>query len=130
VLVIGIGNSALDISLEASSGPTSRANKPVRVSAREGATVLPVSDASDRPIDRLMSSRFYNYSLPKTLVGAWLAMHTGRTNATFQAAGLQATDPTSAQTHFSNVKQHSRYCKALADGDLVFAPGVARVEGM
>ena len=47
----------LDISLEACR----TARKPVVVSAREGATVLPVSDAADRPIDRLMSSRYYNY---------------------------------------------------------------------
>ena len=61
VVVIGAGNSALDISLELSRDPS--VLKPILVSVRRGTTVLPIETKNGDPVDVLVTYRAFQYLL-------------------------------------------------------------------
>jgi len=122
VLVVGIGNSALDISLEvARSGASS-----VQVAARSGTTIIPVSDYYGQPADQVLLNRFWE-SLPVKI--RLLAFFTivQKTNKLFQASGLQAPPKEHAHGHFSNLKEHEAYRVMLASGRISLRPGLQEV---
>jgi dimethylaniline monooxygenase (N-oxide forming) len=62
VLVLGIGNSALDVALECVQGGAAS----VSVAARRGAILLPIMADDGQPMDMKMVSRFFE-SQPKTV---------------------------------------------------------------
>jgi len=114
---VGIGNSALDISLEAA-----RAGATVVVACRSGTNVIPVADHRGRPIDQMMNTRFYN-SLPASLRNALFYRLVYGTNAEFQRSGMPPPRGGAGSQGFSNLKEHVEYKRLLRQGRIRFVAG-------
>lgn len=123
VLVVGVGNSALDISLElARTGASS-----VSVSYRSGSTILPTRMEGGEPADHLFLARGFN-ALPKLAKAILMSHHMQATNDAFRAAGMPP--PTgglgSIKSHVANCKYAREYADALREGSLTLVPQVKR----
>ena len=106
VVVVGIGNSALDIALEAADAGTAE----VHVACRTGALMLPIATRGGWPRDVLLNSRLFQYSLPGKARAAWFGLTLRSVNKAFRAAGLPAPPEgiPGHQVRFSNLKEERR----------------------
>ena len=120
VVVVGIGNSALDVALEAVQGGAAR----VVVCFRRGTLMLPVAtdDRVPRPRDEQLLSRFRNETLPSWANKLLFFWSLRAINAKFRAAGLPAPDAgnegKSSPLHrrISNLKEAREWARLLASG--------------
>ena len=116
-VVIGIGNSALDIALE-----VARAGARVTIVCRAGTTIIPVADDAGRPVDEVLLSRFFQSGLPRTARQLWFYLLTRGTNEDFRGAGLPAP-ASDATAQFSNLKEHRAFRKMLLSGRIRLRSG-------
>ena len=117
VCIVGIGNSALDIALEAA-----RAGARVSIVCRAGTTIIPVADDTGRPVDEVLLSRFFQSGLPRAARQLWFYLLTAVTNSDFRAAGLPEPAP-GATAQFSNLKEHRLFREMLASGRIRLRSG-------
>ena len=122
VLVVGVGNSALDVALEAS-----RAGAAVEVAARTGTIAIPVASSAGKPMDGVLCNRAFQQTLPKLGQRAFFAYLVRSLNAAFAAAGMPQVPSDISPQHqrFSNVKEHAEWIRLLQSGDIRFRPGVS-----
>ncbi|CAK0828454.1 unnamed protein product, partial [Prorocentrum cordatum] len=105
VVLLGVGNSALDIALEAARGDAAS----VTIVCRGGTTIIPVADDDGRPLDGVLLTRFFQSLLPPALRMLLFYLLTRATNEDFRAAGLPEPpggfgSATAAKEQFSNLK--------------------------
>lgn len=108
VVVVGLGNSALDISLEAAQCEAAS----VHLVVRSGVNILPVSDYRGLAADTVVNSRFFQ-SMPASLRGLTFYMMTKGTTAAFERAGMPKAVTQGGR--ISNLKEHVVYRKALVE---------------
>lgn len=118
VVLVGLGNSALDISLEAARAGCAS----VTVLCRSGTNIVPVADSSGRPADQMINTRLYS-KFP-TLLKQLLFLRLIRgTNAEFQKHGMPAPPRQQKHMGFSNLKEHVVYRQFLREGRIKFLNG-------
>ena len=126
VCVAGIGNSALDISLELACSPDVK--KPIYVSCRRGVTILPIDDANGNPLDSIFTSRAFQYLASPSARIALMSRFAIPINKEFRKYGLPLPpDPDelfSTNNPVSNLKDSRRYLDCLRKGLIRFIPGV------
>ena len=130
VVIVGLGNSALDIALELAT-----AGAQVILSYRTGTFIIPVSQSNGRPLDAAILNRAYQQSLPSSLRNAHFFWLMDSINKAFHAGGLP--DPTTGlpggkntpgyQAKFSNLKQHHEWRSLLASGQVSFRPQIQKM---
>ena len=130
VLVVGLGNSALDVALEClDHGAAS-----VLVCARRGAHLLPVASSSGKPKDVTLLNRWTQYVLPTLARNLMFFGPTKPVTAAFEQAGMPP--PGTNGTHgthqrISNLKRTEDWMHTLQqqDGRLRLHPsGLASLE--
>ena len=132
VVVVGVGNSALDISLELALDPT--VPKPVMVSARRGAVVIPIRGFFGLPSDIYLTSRAFQYGVSPGTRARVMQDLARPTNAEFRRLGMPPPPQPSLEKLFapenptSNCKATDEYLAALRRGDIVFVDGVVGVD--
>jgi len=125
VVVVGVGNSALDIALELCN-----AGAEVIISYRSPPMIIPVADSNKSPLDVKLLTRFYQQSLPRSIRGAhffyWLLRDI---NKAFRAGGLPSVDKRvpGIQVKFSNLKEHELWKRLLKSGHVSFRPHVTQL---
>jgi len=114
VLIVGIGNSALDIALELSQDPTIT---PL-ISCRRGTSVVPVSSPSGDPLDTKLATRFFQYTLNNPLRMLYLSYIIGSCNSTFSKNGLPEppTGLFGPESPIANLKQAEAFLAQLNKG--------------
>jgi len=118
VVIVGIGNSALDISLEAAqSGCTS-----VVVLCRSGTNIIPVANYDGKPLDQMLNTRLFN-CLPALVRNLLFLQIVRGTNAAFQRHGMPAASAARDSAGFSNLKEHVLYRNLLQEGKIRFVTG-------
>jgi len=101
VVIVGNGNSALDISLEAACNGCAS----VIICCRSCTNVIPVADANGRPVDQLLTTRLFQ-ALPASLRGLFFLRLVSGTNAVFQKHGMPKPNGPAGSMGFSNLKEH------------------------
>jgi len=125
VVVVGIGNSALDIALEAARAGSAS----VTMVCRSGASIIPVSDFHGRPMDQLLNTRMYN-QMPATMRQLLLLYLIRGTNAAFHRHGMPPLPKTKKETGFSNLKEHAAFRRFLEQGQIKLKAGsVLKLQG-
>jgi len=122
LVLVGIGNSALDIALELAL----ENDIEVSISVRRGSTVIPVAFRNMHPVDTTLANRFFQYKLPPRLRMLFLFNLVKEVNDEFQKAGLPK--PPSGlfgpQSPTANLKQHEIFVQQLRKGKIKFVPEV------
>eukprot|EP00658_Telonema_sp_P-2_P021758 TRINITY_DN18677_c0_g1_i5.p1 TRINITY_DN18677_c0_g1~~TRINITY_DN18677_c0_g1_i5.p1 ORF type:complete len:444 (+),score=58.35 TRINITY_DN18677_c0_g1_i5:230-1561(+) len=129
VLVIGIGNSALDVALEC----IEHGAEQVVLTARRGAHLLPVATPDGQPRDVKLLTRLMQYVLP-TSAREYLfyAPITPTTNA-FVNAGMLPPDtgvPEGSHQRISNLKKPALWLKLLTDPTVALSIRAAGVKSV
>jgi dimethylaniline monooxygenase (N-oxide forming) len=131
VVIVGVGNSALDISLELARDP--KVIKPILVSCRRGTVVMPIDDARGEPADYVLVSRAFQYLATPAARLHIMIENAKDINKQFQSFGLPP--PPNQQNLFalenpaSNLKDSRGYIKALKQGLIKFVDGVTGFKG-
>lgn len=126
VVIIGVGNSALDISLELSRDPN--VQKPILVSCRRGTVVMPIDDLKGDPIDPVVTSRAF-YSMNGRVRNQLMTSNVDAVNKEMRRLGLPP--PPNSKNYFatenpvSNLKESRAYIEALKKGLIKFVPSVS-----
>lgn len=117
VVVVGNGNSALDISLEAA-----RAGATVTVLCRSGNTVIPVADFHGRPVDQMLNTRTFT-AIPGSLRKLLFYRLVSGNTSEFVQKGMPQP-PTAAQSlGFANLKEHVAYRQLMGEGRIKLIGG-------
>jgi len=120
VVIVGIGNSALDIALELSTHD----DIDVSISFRRGTSIVPTKDSSGNPVDLKLAQRFLQYNVPTQLRRAYLFWIVYSTNKVFREYGL--AEPPSGlfgpQSPSANLKQTPEFLEQLRKGRIRFVP--------
>lgn len=124
VLIVGVGNSALDIALE-----LNRAGAIVQVAARTGTVAIPVASSSGTPMDGVLCNRFFQQTLPSFARHLYFGYLVRSLNSAFHAAGMPKVPEglSPQQVRFSNVKEHIEWIRVLKSGEIKFRPGVSEL---
>ncbi|CAK8990937.1 Flavin-containing monooxygenase 5 (FMO 5) (Dimethylaniline monooxygenase [N-oxide-forming] 5) (Dimethylaniline oxidase 5) (Hepatic flavin-containing monooxygenase 5) (NAPDH oxidase), partial [Durusdinium trenchii] len=125
VVVVGVGNSALDIALELSLHD----DVEVCISCRRGTTVIPTQDSGGNPVDVKLGSRWFQNMLPQKLRMLYILSLVQSVNAEFRRAGLPEppTGLFGPQSPTSNLKQSQAFLRQLRKGRIKFVAGCAGV---
>lgn len=118
LVLVGLGNSALDISLEAVRAGCAS----VTILCRSGTNIIPVADYYGRPADQMLNTRFYS-NLPSLLKQLFFFQIIRGTNAEFQRYGMPAPPHEQKHMGFSNLKEHVAYRQFLREGRIKFING-------
>ncbi len=111
VLVVGIGNSALDVALECAQ----RGAASVVVACRRGTILLPIMSDDHKALDKKIVSRFWHYAQPKALQAYRLMTEALEVTKQFVAAGMPPPDLEGNALHqrISNLKQKQQWLQML-----------------
>lgn len=112
VLVVGLGNSALDVALEC----VEYGAKNVVVCLRRGVHLLPVVHEDGRPLDTGLMTRSYNYLLPGILRKKRFFDPVRKTTKEFEAAGMPtpgANGQAGLHQRISNLKKRNEWITML-----------------
>jgi dimethylaniline monooxygenase (N-oxide forming) len=127
VVVVGIGNSALDVGLEcAQCGAES-----VTVACRRGSILLPIMTDERRALDQRFVSRAFQYMLPGWARGLYLMHEAMDVTAKFVKAGMPPPDSRGQQglhQRISNLKQKQAWLNLVRSGEEA-GGGVLRFQG-
>jgi len=118
VVIVGFGNSALDISLEAARGGATS----VVVLCRSGTNVLPVADFHGRPADQMLNTRAFT-AMPSFLRNLFFFRMVHGTTAGFRRHGMPAPASEKGSMGFANLKEHVVYRQLLEEGAIRILPG-------
>ena len=131
VVVVGVGNSALDISLELARDPN--VQKPVLVSCRRGTVVMPIDDGRGDPVDPTVTSRAFQYLASAKTRAKMMVNNAQLINEQFRKLGLPPPPNTSnlfaVENPVSNLKDSRGYLSALREGLIQFVDGVVGFHG-
>lgn len=126
VMVVGVGNSALDISLELARDPN--VQKPVLVSCRRGTVVMPIDDINGFPVDPYVTSRAFQYIITNRARNALMTRNVDQVNRELRALGLppppKPNDYFAVENPVSNLKESYEYVRAVRSGLIQFVEGV------
>jgi len=126
VVVVGVGNSALDISLELARDPS--VQKPILVSCRRGTVVMPIDDKLGNPVDPIVTSRAFQYLASGGARNAVMINNVREVNEEFRKYGLPAPPNKdqflALENPVSNLKDSRGYLSALRNGMIQFVDGV------
>lgn len=127
VVVVGVGNSALDISLELAQ---SNAIRSVSVSCRSPTTIVPIKDYFGFPNDVKLTNRFFQYYLSPNLRKLLFYYLLKSTNSEFQKFGLSKPDSTTqfSTGQLSNLKQTEDYLNVLKRGRVQFVKDIDEID--
>ncbi|KAL6073270.1 Cyclopentanone 1,2-monooxygenase (CPMO) [Balamuthia mandrillaris] len=118
VLLVGIGNSALDISTELVG-----VAKSVLLSARSGHLILNVADDNGDPLDCQFLTRETQH-LPASEAALRFAQWTGHCTQTFIRHGMPMPHPNVQKNSYSILKRHNEYLQFLEDGKVRIFPDI------
>ena len=123
VLVLGVGNSALDIALVAVRSKA----RSVRVVYRKPAIIMPVSSADGKPVDTYLNSRAF-LDAPKMLQDYLFFSPVQATMKEFNRAGMPPIPEGTPgfQIRLSNLKEHQAWISALKEKKIEFCQKVRR----
>ena len=123
VLVLGVGNSALDIALVAVRSKA----RSVRVVYRKPAIIMPVSSADGKPVDTYLNSRAF-LDAPKMLQEYLFFSPVQATMKEFNRAGMPPIPEGTPgfQIRLSNLKEHQAWISALKEKKIEFCQKVRR----
>eukprot|EP00405_Crypthecodinium_cohnii_P051466 CAMPEP_0206608228 /NCGR_PEP_ID=MMETSP0325_2-20121206/52839_1 /ASSEMBLY_ACC=CAM_ASM_000347 /TAXON_ID=2866 /ORGANISM="Crypthecodinium cohnii, Strain Seligo" /LENGTH=547 /DNA_ID=CAMNT_0054125829 /DNA_START=272 /DNA_END=1915 /DNA_ORIENTATION=+ len=116
VLVVGIGNSALDIALEAAVEGAQ-----VTILCRSGALIIPVADYFGHPVDQMLNTRIWQ-AMPPKLRGLIFWQLIKGTNERFTSYGLPKPEAGKAM-RTSNLKDSVQFGRFLQAGKISFVEG-------
>jgi dimethylaniline monooxygenase (N-oxide forming) len=122
VLIVGIGNSAMDIGLDLA------AVADVTFSARSGAFMIPTTEENGSPIDLLLNSRKFA-KLPREERHKTFFDILGPLTAKFVEHGMLPPSGRAEDSHFTIVKDPNTYKKLLDQKKVKIKCGIARIEG-
>lgn len=108
VVIVGIGNSALDISLEAARGNCTS----VTVLCSNGAHIIPVADHEGRPVDQMMLTRLCS-NLPSTVRQLLMYRMCAGTLSVFRDHGMPPLPAMASEAGSANLKEHVEYRRHL-----------------
>lgn len=118
LVIVGIGNSALDISLEAARNGCAS----VVVLCRSGTNIIPVADYDGKPLDQMLNTRLFN-GLPALARNLLFYQIVRGTNAAFHQHGMPPASSAKDSAGFSNLKEHVAYRSFLDEGKISFVTG-------
>ncbi|GBG29526.1 Dimethylaniline monooxygenase N-oxide-forming 5 [Hondaea fermentalgiana] len=120
VVIVGIGNSALDIALELSQ----HEDIDVCISCRRGTSIVPTRDSAGNPTDQKLARRFVQYKLPSKARLLYLYYLVNAANKSFRDAGLPEppTGLFGPRSPSANLKQTPEFLRQLRNGRIRFVP--------
>ena len=119
VLVLGLGNSALDIALEAIESNAKR----VIVACRQGSLMLPIRADDGSPMDKAIVTRLFEYMQPKQLRAYRTMKEAFEVTKVFESHGMpkildQGINP--LHLRVSNLKEKEKWIKYVKNGQVMF----------
>ena len=112
VVVVGLGNSALDVALECSKHA-----KSVTVACRRGSIILPIRKSNGDAIDQHVLSRFFQQIQPKTVMGYRLMSEAMQVTEVFRKAGMPSPKMGGREAgitqRVSNLKEKEQWIELL-----------------
>ncbi|ELR15482.1 Flavin-binding monooxygenase subfamily protein [Acanthamoeba castellanii str. Neff] len=120
VLLVGIGNSALDISLD-----LAQVARSVTISARSGSLILSVEEAG-QATDQKLLSRAAQRMAPEERMQLFLSF---QLTTAFMQHGMPPPPRRPEHAHHSLVKKKDEYIARLEEGKIKIKPNIQRIDG-
>lgn len=120
VLLVGIGNSALDISLD-----LAQVARSITISARSGSLILSVEEAGQATDQKLLSRAAQRMS-PEERMQLFLSF---QLTTAFMQHGMPPPPRRPEHAHHSLVKKKDEYIARLEEGKIKIKPNIQRIDG-